>query len=324
MKQAPEFAFLAQLQQQLQGQQRLAVPVGDDASAVPSAPGWLRVTTTDMLLEGTHFSLAWTDLVSLGYKAVAVNVSDVAAMGATPTEIYLALGWPRQRPLEEAQAFMQGVQQACAQYDAVLAGGDTCASPQGVQIAVTAIGEVPAGEIVRRSQAAAGQLLYVSGTLGNSALALSWLQQGRTPPPEAAQSHFWPQARVALGRALAAQGLVGAMLDLSDGLASDLPHMLRASGCAARVDLAALPLSPDMRQATAHQEQHWQWAVCGGEDYELLFSVPAAKQKLVAAVAEQLQLPLTPIGQLEAGTPNILWQTPTGQPWQPPTGFAHF
>ncbi len=318
-----EFGLIARIRAQVQDPAELPLGIGDDCAAARVPEGELLLTTTDLLIEQVHFRRDWTDLETLGRKSVAVNVSDIAAMGGTPRQIYLGVGLPADLPLEQIEAFMRGVLAACSSYGATLAGGDTCRSPGPLFLSVTAQGSVPPAQLVTRGGARPGDAVYVSGTLGDSALALRLLLAGAQPPPELARRHHDPQARVALGRSLAAGGLATAMIDLSDGLLGDLGHILEASGVGARLEAGALPLSVALRAALPEPREQQDLALTGGEDYELLFTVPPQHEAAVA-VLSCAELPLTRIGSIraEAGLELV---DPDGSPRSlPQGGFRHF
>jgi thiamine-monophosphate kinase len=193
-------------------------------------------------------------------------------------------------------AFVDGVLAEAAEHGVTLVGGDTCRSPGPWIIAVTIEGSAPAGQAIGRGGARIGDLVLVSGTLGDSALALALWQQGAIPHPSLAARHNRPTARVTLGRALAEAGLPTAMIDLSDGVASDLGHILQASGVGAEVRSADLPLSAAFREHLERHPQSLDLALAGGEDYELLCTVPASRCDAALAVGLQLGVPLTVIG----------------------------
>lgn len=317
-----EFGLIARIRQAVTDPAELPLGIGDDCAAARVPPGELLLTTTDLLIEQVHFRRDWTTARDLGRKSVAVNVSDIAAMGGTPRQVFLGIGVPADFPLSEIEDFLQGVLEAAAGYGATLAGGDTCRSPGPLFISVTAQGSVPPQQLLTRSGARPGDGIYVSGTLGDSALALRQLQTGRVPIPELARRHHDPRARVELGRQLAAGQLASAMIDLSDGLLGDLGHILAASGVGASLEPGLLPRSAALSQALPAAEQQ-ELALTGGEDYELLFTVPAAQQDAVAALAST-GLPLTRIGMIRA-EPGLELVAADGSILPPPTGgFKHF
>ncbi|TLM63151.1 MAG: thiamine-phosphate kinase [Deltaproteobacteria bacterium] len=277
--------------------------IGDDAAELELPPGHRLLTSTDLLLEDVHFRLDWTSAFDLGRKAVAVNLSDIAAMGGAPRFLYVGLACSGATEVAQLEAFVDGVLTEAAEHGAVLVGGDTCRSPGPWIISVTIEGTAPAGKAVGRDGARPGDAVLVSGTLGDSALALALWQQGLTPEPWLAERHTRPVPRVALGRGLAEAGLATAMIDLSDGIASDLEHILQASGVGAEIRRAAVPLSPPFRARLERQPELFDLALGGGEDYELLCTVPAARVAEALAVGERCGVPLSAVGAITpAGT----------------------
>lgn len=271
----------------------VALGVGDDAALLTPLPGHELVVTVDTLIEGVHF-FADCPPAALGHKALAVNLSDLAAMGAEPAWALLALTLPH---ADEAWVgeFARGFGDLARAHGVALVGGDTCRGPLAVSI--TALGQVPTGQALRRAGAQVGDGVYVSGELGAAGLAVR-ARRGEIALPaplaaRAAQRLDWPQPRVALGLAL--RGLASAAIDVSDGLLADLGHVCAASRVGARLDLAAMPL-PDGALALASPHE----LLGSGDDYELCFTVPAVHEAAVSAVAAQLQLRLTRIGQIEA------------------------
>ena len=263
--------------------------VGDDGALIAPTPGHELVISSDMLVEGTHF-LADTDPADLGWKTLAVNLSDIAAMGARPRWATLAVALPA---VDEAwlACFARGFFACASEFGIDLIGGDTTRGPRN--FCVTIFGEVASGRALRRSGAKAGDDIWVSGRPGRAALGLAHLQgRFRLDEPELADciaALQRPQPRVALGLAL--QGLATAAIDVSDGLLADLGHILEASGVAAQLKVAVAPASTFARDA---------W-LAGGDDYELVFTLPTAKHADIAALSQTLGLALTCIGRIEEG-----------------------
>lgn len=240
------------------------------------------LVSTDLLTEGVHFMLDWITPRQLGWKSAMVNISDIAAMGGIPRWAFLSLAIPENVDDDGLMAFMQGFKEASDRFGVKLLGGDTCRSRNLMTINVTLMGTCESGASVKRSGARPGDKICISGTLGDSAAGLALLQCGR--PRKARekrliQRHLEPVAQVELGRALAAMPGIGAMMDLSDGLAADLPHILEASSVAcgrslgARIDISQIPFSADCFDTC--EERGWDVlgkALEGGEDYELLFT----------------------------------------------------
>lgn len=297
--------------------------IGDDCAVLELPPGQVLLTSTDLLIEEIHFRSDWSDWRALGSKCVSVNVSDVAAMGGNPRHLYLGLAIPATMAMDDLDAFLEGFLEAAAGYGAVLVGGDTCRSPGPLMISVTVEGAAPTDQVVTRSGARPGDAIYVSGTLGDSALALQRLQSGRPVANELADRHHRPQARVALGRALAEAGVPSAMIDVSDGVLADLGHILDASAVGARLEQALFPLSSGFCRALAEEPALFELALCGGEDYELLFTVPADKEHLLAALVADV--PVKRIGTVTAADQGLQLVDEAGQ-MRPAMakGYNHF
>ena len=278
------------------------IGIGDDGAVFSPSPGMEYVVTVDMLVENHHFSEG-CDPRALGHKALAVNLSDLAAMGALPRFALLAGALP---DADEAwvAAFMRGFDGLASEYDVELIGGDTTRGPR--TLCVTAIGELPAGTALRRSGASPGDVVYVSGHIGDAALALA-ANAGRTEIEPAARRALQrrldePQPRVALGVAL--RGVASAALDVSDGLTGDLGHVLAASRVGATLDLAAIPCSDELRARLSGPERAiaLRCLLAGGDDYELCFTASPAMRERIDAIALALGLPLTPIGTITVDT----------------------
>ncbi len=301
------------------------VGIGDDGAVIAPAPGMEYVLTVDMLVEGRHF-VAGTDPVRLGHKALAVNLSDLAAMGALPRFALLAVALPDADDAWVA-AFMRGLDALARQYDVELIGGDTTRGPRN--LCITAIGELPAGSALLRSGASPGDRIYVSGTLGDAALALA-VAGGRSDvdaPSRAALGRRLdaPEPRVALGAAL--RGVATSAIDVSDGLVGDLGHVLTASRVGATVDLAALPCSPALRAKLGSAERELALAclLAGGDDYELCFTAPSAMDEHNEALALALRLPLTLIGEVGAHAGGLTVRDESGRALaRLPQAFDHF
>ena len=320
-----EFGFIERIRRAVPGGAGIVAGIGDDCAVTTLPAGEVLLTTTDLLIEGVHFRRDWTDLFLLGRKSVSVNVSDIAAMGGTPRHITLGLGIPLDLSVEELERFVAGFLDAAGEYRTVLVGGDTCRSPGPLFISVTVEGSASPAQVVRRSGARPDDDVYVSGTLGDSALALRLLSAGDVPPPELARRHHDPQARTALGRELAAAGLVTAMIDVSDGLCADLGHILEASGVGARVEVGVLPLSDSFRSAVAEVPELMELALAGGEDYELLFTVPSGRAAEVTLAASRAGVAVTRIGALDAALQGLWLHQKDGRLARPAlSGFNHF
>jgi len=270
---------------------------GDDAALLDPPPGHELVVTVDTLVAGVHF---FDDCppAALGHKALAVNLSDLAAMGAEPAWALLALTLPAADDAWLAQ-FASGFAALANQFKVALVGGDTCRGP--LAVSVTALGSVPRGQALRRSGARPGDGVYVSGEIGAAGLAVL-ARQGEINLPTALATHAawrldYPQPHVALGLAL--RHLASAAIDVSDGLVADLGHICNASGVGARLDLACVPV-PDQALAAASIES----LISSGDDYELCFTVPPRHAPALQAAASDAGCAITRIGQIEA-TPGL-------------------
>lgn len=269
--------------------------IGDDCALLSVLQSYQLAVTTDTMVENTHF-LPTISPQDLAYKALATNLSDLAAMGAEPKWISLALTLPK---VDKSwlTAFSQSLLQTLKDYNVTLIGGDT--TKGALSVTITAQGLVEKDKALCRHQAKIGDWIYVSGTLGDSAAGLQRLLAGKSAVNSdevfLLDRHLRPTPRVALGRALT--GLAHACIDLSDGLISDLGHILARSRCAAEIDLTALPLSSSILNLYDRQTAE-QFALSGGEDYELCFTVPEKKQDLLEARLKNLAVPCTCIGRI--------------------------
>ncbi len=275
--------------------------VGDDAALLRVADGMELAVSTDMLVSGTHF-FPDADPYLLGHKTLAVNLSDLAAMGATPRWATLSLALPNADE-DWLQQFSAGFFALAEQYGVDLIGGDTTRGP--LNLCVTIMGEVPRGQALRRDGAQAGDDIWVSGTLGNAALGLAHLQ-GKIKLPEGARGTCLaalqqPQPRVALGLAL--RGIAGGMIDISDGLLADLGHILESSGVAAEIRYDRLPVSSVFASVGDEMLELAQRCVlAGGDDYELCFTAPVARRDEIEMLAASQRLPLVRIGKIVSGS----------------------
>jgi thiamine-monophosphate kinase len=305
LKELGEFTLIERIRHQVAAGPGVIRGIGDDAAVLDLPAGEQLLTSTDMLVEGVHFRRDWGDARSLGRKAVAVNLSDIAAMGGVPRFLYLGLACAGETEADDVLAFLDGALEEAARSEVTLVGGDTCRSPGPWLISVTVEGSVAEGRAIGRDGARVGDLLMVSGTLGDSAMALSLLQRGETPEPFLLERHLLPTARLALGRRLGLGGLATAMIDLSDGLLGDLDHILQGSAVEAVIEEAALPLSEPLLRCSSGRSAAVEMALSGGEDYELLFCVQPEHGAAVNALAAELALPVATIGRIRAGRGGV-------------------
>ncbi len=313
------------------------IGIGDDAAALRLSPASILLATTDMLLEDVHFDLSFTDFYSLGWKSAAANLSDIAAMGGIPRFCLTSLGIPPHIAAERITEFYRGFHALSRSHKAVLVGGDTCLSPKGLVISVTVLGETGKTVMVARSGARPGDGVFVTGALGDSAAGLEILKKrvkgrgagGRGQGArirggegkKLVEKHLRPVPRVSEGRKLALSGCASAMIDISDGLSSDLAHICEQSKVGAEIYADTIPLSRDiLREAGRLKEPLLEYALSGGEDYELLFTAPPARIKKLLA----LGLSLTEIGKITRGTDTFLIDGAGKRTPLKPGGYEHF
>lgn len=284
----------------------LIMGIGDDCAVVEKGGGMVWLLTMDTLIESVHFRRDWHPPELLGRKAVAVNVSDIAAMGGRPLFALLSLGLPADFDPAWAKRFMQGLTAACREQGCLLIGGDTVRSPERVALTVTLIGEMRKEQVLRRDTAQPGDTIFVSGPLGWSAAGLALLQAGKTLADaewrQLILAHLNPQPRVELGRFLAASGLVHAMMDMSDGLATDLAQICTASKVGAAVEAELLPGGGELAAAAELlNADPLRWMLSGGEDYELLFTTASENSEELRRQAAEQGWTIYPAGRIIAG-----------------------
>ena len=291
--------------------------IGDDCAVLTQHSGQESLVSTDMLVEGTHFLREDIPPFDLGWKSAAVNLSDIAAMGGKPTGTFLSLALPAGLPVAWIEAFLDGYAELSGRFDVPLLGGDTTASPDRICINVTVLGESPYGRSRLRSAAAVDDLICVTGPLGDSAAGLKAILEGveRDADVQALiDRHYRPLPRVAEGQELRLNLGVHAMMDISDGIGSDLQHILDASEVDAQIDRNAIPLSLSLKRVCARQG--WDplaLALGGGEDYELLFTCTRQAEMLIC-------VPHFVIGRI---TKRSYSSSSAGADWRI-SGFDHF
>ncbi len=303
--------------------------IGDDCAAIEiPGPDYL-LWTVDTLVEGVHFDLAYTSLAQLGWKSLTVNLSDIAAMGGDPVAALLSLGWPPDRDRRGALPFAAGLAQAAREYGVAVIGGDTVSSPQGLIVTITVTGRVPATQMLRRAGAGVGDLIFVTGPLGEAAAGLKILRQGLDLPQDLkaglTEAQLRPRPRLRAGRLLAQEGLATALIDTSDGIATDLYHICRASGVGARIPAAGVPVSPRVTAAAPYLGRDpLDLALYGGEDYLLLFTCPPSVAGRLPASFSRAGLPAPlPLGRIVDGD-RVILETPAGEVDISGRGYDHF
>jgi thiamine-monophosphate kinase len=282
-------------------QTKILTGIGDDCAVLRVGAGADTLVTTDFSLEGVHFRRDWQSPESVGHRCLARGLSDIAAMGGDPAAVFLSLALPRELPQSWARRFVRGLSKLAAQHGAILAGGDTAQSPDGILADIIVLGSAPKGKAVLRSGARPGDRIFVSGELGGSAAAVLQMQKDPTAKlaPQYYRRHFYPDPRIELGRLLREKGLASAMIDTSDGLSTDLAHICEESGAGAEVEAGTIPRA---QVGKRRLQVDLDLALHGGEDYELLFTVRPGKRvpQEIAGVV------VTEIGRILRGRKMLL------------------
>jgi len=324
-----EKALIAQIRRMAKTAASRAVTtgIGDDCGVLRTLPRRGQQTdtlvTTDFTLEGTHFRRDWHSAESVGHRCLARGLSDIAAMGGEPVAAFLSLALPRDLPQSWVGRFARSLIGLAERYGVTLAGGDTAESPNGILADIVVVGTVPKGNAVLRSRARPGDHLYVSGELGGSAAAV-WIMRKemlkkskRKLNPREYSRHFFPEPRIELGRVLREKGLASAMIDTSDGLSTDLAHICEESGVGAELREESVPRASVGKPS---RKVDLQFALHGGEDYELLFTAPPGK-RIPSRIAG---VPITQIGQITRGR-KIFLRNRDGVGYElRPQGWEHF
>jgi len=273
--------------------------IGDDVAVINRGRKALLVTT-DILIEDIHFERTWTDPALLAKKSLVVNLSDIAAMGGTPKYFLISLGLPQDLPWSFIASFYRGLRQAARQFHVDLIGGDTSLSRR-IVINICLLGEGTKKRLLYRSGARVGDLIFVSGTLGDAALGLKLLQRGggKAGPKRLIYKHLLPVPRIELGHALAEKKLATSMIDVSDGLLIDASHLLEESKVGGLIREDQVPLSRLYRKwigSYAHDPD--RFALSGGEDYELLFTAPPRHREKILRLGSSLKVPVCCVGEI--------------------------
>ena len=291
------------------------IGIGDDCAVIPIPQGHQALVTTDFSLENVHFKRAWHPAESVGHRCLARGLSDIAAMGGEPLAAFLSLALPRSLPQSWVDGFVRGLLKLAAEFKVSLAGGDTAESPGGVLADIMVLGSVPKGKAVLRSGARPGDKIYVTGNLGASAAILDLLSRKKVRPADAPR-HFYPMPRIEVGRFLRKRRLASAMIDISDGLSTDLGHLCKESRVGAEIQAGAIPVAMIGKAA---RKVELRFALHGGDDYELLFTAARGKRvpSRIAGVA------VTQIGHVTREREVFLERDGVKRKL-PPQGWEHF
>jgi thiamine-monophosphate kinase len=310
----PERQLIARIRR-MSGKKTL---IGDDCAVLDPPAGHELLVTTDLCLEGIHFRRDWHPADSVGHRCLARGLSDIAAMAGEPLACFLSLGLPKNTPQKWVNGFLAGFTALARRFGVPLAGGDTGESKSGIVADVIVVGSAHKGKSVRRSGAKPGDLIYVTGELGGSAATLERLRAGKMPARQPAgrrryDPHFYPEPRIGVARKLRALRIPNSMIDLSDGLSTDLSHLCEESGVGAEIEAAEIPVA---NGATLKQALH------GGEDYELLFTA-SERKRVPASVAG---VSVRRIGRVTRDRRQMMWlRTPDGERMPMPVGgWEHF
>lgn len=286
--------------------------IGDDCAVLPIPRGHEALVTTDFSLEGVHFRRDWHPPDSVGHRCLARGLSDIAAMGGIPRAAFLSLALPAELPQQWVDRFIAGLLKLAAQFSVRLAGGDTAQSLDGVLADICVLGSVPTGQAILRSGARAGDIIYVTGTLGSAAAALNRLRDGEKLRPRSHPKHFYPEPHLAVGQFLREKKLASAMIDISDGLSTDLGHICEESKAGAVVYAASLP--------TIAGKDGLKLALHGGDEYELLITA-RPNHRIPQQIAG---VPVTRIGEITRGKLMKVVSTNGRTEILQPAGWEHF
>jgi thiamine-monophosphate kinase len=315
----PERKLISGVRREVQrapsGRGSLAAGIGDDCALLRVPPRHQILVTTDFTLEGVHFRREWHPPRSVGHRCLARGLSDIAAMGGEPVAAFLSLALPAKLPQKWVDDFMGGLLVLAKQFGVPLAGGDTASSPAGIMADIVVVGALPRGEAVLRSTARPGDLVFVSGALGGSAAALQLLYAGKRLDPRSYPAHFFPAPRIEVARRLRRAEIVTSMIDLSDGLSTDLRHICEESRVGAEISAQSIPQAK-FRDGAVELDL----ALHGGEDYELLFTARPGTRvpRSVAGV------PITHVGRITRGRKIVLLPENGSRSELESRGWEHF
>jgi thiamine-monophosphate kinase len=313
-----EFDLIERIRSRIKPRADVILGIGDDAALLQVPDGQQLVVSTDTLVAGVHFPED-TAPADIGWKALAVNLSDLAAMAATPAWCTLAVTLPVADD-EWLDGFLDGFLELAEQYDVQLIGGDTTRGP--LSITVTVQGLVPNGQALLRNGARVGDEVWVTGTLGDAAGGLRQWQAKKLQSAKLRYRLDRPTPRIEAGTVL--RNSAHAAIDISDGLAADLGHILESSGVGAEIDLGRLPTSATLQQHFPVESERWRLQLAGGDDYELCFTAPAAEALAIEQAMAACETTVTVIGRITPGR-EVIFRTPDGEAYSlPSAGYEHF
>jgi thiamine-monophosphate kinase len=312
-----EQSLIARIRSSAARRRGVIAGIGDDCAILQVPPAHQMLVTTDFTLEGVHFRREWHPAETVGHRCLTRGLSDIAAMGGVPVAAFLSLAVPQDLPQSWVSQFMKGLLKLADAFQVSLAGGDTAQSPRSIQADIVVVGSVPNGKAIRRSGARSGDAIYVTNSLGASAATLKLLADGRKLRPVEFPRHFHPHPRIEVGQYLREKGMASAMIDISDGLSTDLAHICEESGVGAEIQAAAIPCASIGKPA---HHVALQCALHGGDDYELLFTVPRGRRvpDRIAGIA------VSQIGHIRRGNHLILMNDQGEGSELRPQGWQHF
>jgi thiamine-monophosphate kinase len=312
-----EKLLISRIREQTPRRRGIAAGIGDDCAILQIPAGHQTLVTTDFSLEGIHFRREWHPPDVVGHRCLTRGLSDIAAMGGLPIAAFLSLAIPPDLPQRWIDQFVKGLLELADRCKVSLAGGDTAQSPGKILADIVVVGSVPKGKAIRRSGARAGDRIYVTGAVGGAAATLKLLFSGRKLRPDDYPHHFHPIPRIKVGRFLREKGLASAIIDLSDGLSTDLAHICEESGVGAEIRANTVPRAKIGKPA---RQVELEYALHGGDDYELLFTAPKGKRvpSRIAGVA------ITKIGHITRTRQVVLLNSDGARVKFRPQGWEHF
>ncbi len=322
-----ERELISRIQQQLPPVPSwMPVGIGDDGAVVEPERNRLEVFTVDAVVDGVHFDRRFTPPGAIGHRALAVNLSDLAAMGAKPRLVLLSFALPADLPLADFDGIVSGIAQLAVKEGVTVAGGNLTRTPGPLTIDITAVGTVKRRDVLTRSGARPGDLVYVSGSIGAAAAGLGWLRRdGASVSNGCVERYLRPAARIKTGLLLSRNSAATACVDLSDGLADGVRRIAEASGVGITIDPSSLPIEPEAASWFASVgEDATTAAICGGDDYELLFTIRPRQRGRLKAAIQHGGVPLTRVGVCTADRALLLRAAPDAVPAPLPDGFTHF